>query len=1166
MSAVGRVLLSRWFLWPLGALILSLLVWFAGPIVGFGLLDSMLIRLIVIGVIWLIIGLILLIGSLRRRKKEKKLAASIAGSDPKDPTAEAIDAQQQQLQERLKAAIADMNKMQAAKGGLTLYELPWYTIIGPPGAGKTTALLNSGLRFPLAERHGAQALQGVGGTRNCDWWFAERAVILDTAGRYTTQDSDSAVDQAGWRHFLNMLKQTRERQPLNGVLVVFGVRELLESSRDQRVAHGRAVRTRLVELQEAFGLTLPIYVVLTKLDMIAGFTEFYDDLDNDGREQVLGLTFPLAAADGGALPQTQFAAMFDRLIERQRTRVLDRLQDERDLARRTLIFGFPPQFASLGQPVDELLKETFDDSRFAKRLSLRGVYFTSATQTGSPIDRLMSVISQKFGVAQPPPPPQVGKGRGFFLRRLFEDVMFNEAGLVGTDPKVERRLKLIRRGAFGAVAFVTVAALGLWVASYFDNTSMINRVNASIERLEPQIRAAERVPLGEGDPRPVLPLLDELRRLPTGYEVTKAGKSEAMGLGLGVQDQVSLHTNALYRRALINLLLPRLLVRTQRQLALRIGDPEYAFGALKAYLMLGDAARFQLKYADRWLDDDYAASGLSESDRTSLAGHLKALAEEPWTTVTLDRTLIAEARDRARTLSLAERAMNAFEETQAIKDMPPWRLIDNVGPQLQQAQRVVLRRSGRALTEGVPGLYTKNGYYETFLPAIAIMLKEAVDDAWVLGPDSEALARTGRPREDLIKLYTSKYINLWTELLNDITFAQLSDVRQAAEVLGILADQTSPLRSIYQGVSLQTRLTAPPLPRSAIAAFGPEAEKLAKAAADRFKQASILAGGGRDPAIIVDQAFRQLHLFTGVENATSSPLLAFLLRLDLLAKRAGSAVPVGGVASGGTGGGAGSAGLSVAQLATQLSLETVRLPRFVGEAMKGLTESVTLTGQRAAWEELQQVWKAEVQTFCEQTTRGRYPVVRGAGSEIPLGDFGKLFGPTQLIDNFFQNNLKNYIDTSKKPWKANGPFQISAAALAMLEKAADIKEAFFASGSTVPGVAFSVAPLQVETKGTGIEIDGQVMTLDPANMSPAAMQWPRGAGGAKVLGDKGPLNEFTGAWAFLKLFDAATLARRSDDRWEAFLPNGARLELQWKSLKNPLSARAALNNFQCVPL
>jgi type VI secretion system protein ImpL len=1159
---IGRVLLSRWFLWPLGGLILSALVWFAGPIVGFGLLDAWWIRLIVIGVIWLIIGIILLVGSLRRRGKEKKLAANIAGADPKDPTAEAIDSQQQQLQERLKAAIADMNKMQAAKGGMTLYELPWYTIIGPPGAGKTTALLNSGLRFPLAERHGAQALQGVGGTRNCDWWFTERAVILDTAGRYTTQDSDSAVDQAGWKHFLGMLKQTRERQPLNGVLVVFGVRELLESSRDQRIAHGRAVRTRLVELQETFGLSLPIYVVLTKLDMIAGFTEFYDDLDNEGREQVLGLTFPLAAGDGD-LPQTRFAEMFDRLIERQRTRVLDRLQDERDLARRTLIFGFPPQLASLGQPVDELLKEMFNDSRFAKRLSLRGVYFTSATQSGSPIDRLMGVISQKFGVAQPPPPPQVGKGRGFFLRRLFDDVIFNEAGLVGTDPKVESRLKLIRLGSFGAVAFTLLAALGLWTWSYFDNTSLISRVNAAVDRLEPQIRAAERVPLGEGDPRPILPLLDELRRLPTGYEITKAGKSEALGLGLGVQDQVSLQTNALYRRALINLLLPRLLVRTQRQLALRIGDPEYAFGALKAYLMLGDAGRFQLKYVDRWLDEDYAAGGLSEADRTALSGHLKALAEEPWNTVTLDRTLIAEARDRVRTLSFAERALNAFEDTQAVKDLATWRLIDNVGPQLQQAQRVVLRRSGRPLTDGIPGLYTKSGYYETFLPAMAGMLKEATDDAWVLGPENEAQVRSGRPREDLIKLYTGKYINHWNDLLSDISFARLTDIRQAAEVLAILADESSPLRSIYQGISLQTRLTAPPLPRGTAAAFGPEAEKLAKAAADRFKQVSLIAGGGRDPAIIVDQAFTRLHQFTGVENAPTSRLIAFLKDLETLAKQAANALPVGAGTSGG--GPAGSAGLSVAQLATQLTAKINPLPIEIQAAMKGLTESVIETGRQAAWQELQALWKQDVLTFCEQTTKGRYPVMRGAGSEIPLGDFGRLFGPTGMIDTFFQGNLKNYIDTTKKPWKANGPFQISPQALAMLEKAADIKEAFF-SGGPIPGVAFSVAPLQVETKGTGFEIDGQKMDLDPANMSPAAMQWPRGAGGAKVLGDKGPLNEFTGAWAFLKLFDAATLARRSDDRWEAFLPNGARLEIQWKSLKNPLSARAALNNFQCVPL
>ncbi|MGE3650717.1 MAG: type VI secretion IcmF C-terminal domain-containing protein, partial [Reyranellaceae bacterium] len=374
---------------------------------------------------------------------------------------------------------------------------------------------------------------------------------------------------------------------------------------------------------------------------------------------------------------------------------------------------------------------------------------------------------------------------------------------------------------------------------------------------------------------------------------------------------------------------------------------------------------------------------------------------------------------------------------------------------------------------------------------------------------------------------------------------------------------SSPLRMIYQGVSIQTRLTALPVPKGAVSVTGAALEKYIDQQHRLMRDASKAAGDGRDPALAIEKAFETLHRWTGAENAASPPLVAFLKQLEQLAKKAGDAVPVGGSTTGG--GAAGTAGLNLAQVATTLSTYLIRLPLPVNRALKGLTESVTITGRRAAWEELQQAWRTDVLTFCEQATRGRYPVVRGAGSEIPLGDFGKLFGPTGLIDTFFQNNLKNYIDTSKKPWKANGPFDISPVALAMLEKAADIKEGFF-SGGPIPGVGFSIAPLQVDTKGAGIEIDGQVMQLDPANMAPAPMQWPRGAGGAKIIFDGNAPQEYTGAWAFLRLFDAATLVRRTDDRWETFLPNGARLEIQWKSLKNPLSSRSALTNFKCVPL
>jgi len=133
--------------------------------------------------------------------------------------------------------------------GRYLYELPWYVIVGAPGSGKTTALRNSGLKFPLADRMGEQAVRGVGGTRNCDWWFTDQAVLIDTAGRFTTQDSDQATDSASWGGFLDMLKRARPRQPLNGVLVTVSVSDLLTRTPTERQRYAATVRQRVQELR-----------------------------------------------------------------------------------------------------------------------------------------------------------------------------------------------------------------------------------------------------------------------------------------------------------------------------------------------------------------------------------------------------------------------------------------------------------------------------------------------------------------------------------------------------------------------------------------------------------------------------------------------------------------------------------------------------------------------------------------------------------------------------------------------------------------------------------------------------------------------------------------------------------------------------------------------------
>src|SRR5262245_19317121 len=295
MGAILRFLGSRWFLSFIGVALLGALVWWFGPFLSF--LEDWLPRVIIIVVmlsVWTGVNFWL---DWRRRKNEAALIAGVTEVQAVDPTAAASAEEVAAMREKLTNALALLKKASGSRG--YLYEQPWYVIIGPPGAGKTTALLNAGLTFPLAAEMGQSAVAGVGGTRMCDCWFTESAVLIDTAGRYTTQDSDAAVDKAGWQAFLGLLRRTRARQPLNGVLVAIGLDELAAKPAAERLAHARAIRRRVKELYDQLGVRVPVYALFTKADLVAGFTEFFDDFDREKRGQVWGVTFPLDKSEIG---------------------------------------------------------------------------------------------------------------------------------------------------------------------------------------------------------------------------------------------------------------------------------------------------------------------------------------------------------------------------------------------------------------------------------------------------------------------------------------------------------------------------------------------------------------------------------------------------------------------------------------------------------------------------------------------------------------------------------------------------------------------------------------------------------------------------------------------------------------------------------------------------
>jgi type VI secretion system protein ImpL len=509
------------------------------------------------------------------------------------------------------------------------------------------ALVNSGLQFPLAEKLGTREIRGVGGTRNCDWFFTDEAVLIDTAGRWTTQESDREVDSTAWQGFLQLLKKFRPRRPVNGVILAVSVPDLLQQTPQEREKHAAEVRARLQELYDQFQNRFPIYVLVTKADLLAGFSEFYGEFGKEERAQVWGITFPYSP-DTKLPPLAEFDAEYELLEKRVLDRVLDRLQAERDPGKRALIFAFPQQFSSVKPLLANFLEHVFISSKFEETPMLRGVYFTSGTQEGSPIDRVIGQLARAFGVERNLLPAQRSSGRSYFITQLLYNVVFPEQGLAGSNLRWERRRTFIQVAAYVGISLMVILACAAWLTSYVRNQTYVREVEARVAPIRKQVEALPTT--GTTDVVSLVPLLDALRGLGTTPEVADGGVPLTMGFGLFQGDKLAAASDQAYRQLLQDALMPRIALRIEEQLrGVNPSNLEVTYEALKVYLMLHDPSHFDAAALKTWITFDWERQlprDFTQEQRRALEGHLDTLLERGAVTspVPADEKLIQSVR------------------------------------------------------------------------------------------------------------------------------------------------------------------------------------------------------------------------------------------------------------------------------------------------------------------------------------------------------------------------------------------------------------------------------------------------------------------------------------------------------------------------------------------
>ena len=992
----------------------------------------------------------------RARKAGQKLEAAmdaeadraIKAAPNKESRAEMV-AVRERMQEAVKTI--KTSKLGQTSGSAALYELPWYAVIGNPAAGKSTAVVRSGLNFPFSDKT-SSVIQGIGGTRNCDWFFTTEGILLDTAGRYSVHEED----RNEWLGFLSLLKRNRPKAPLNGVIIAASLAELSSNRPEFAITLAKQLRQRVQELTETLEVFAPVYVVFTKADLISGFAEFFEDRDRDERERVWGATLPYdptAKADVVA----NFDRHFDELNDGLKEASIVRMSMNRGEKLPPGVLTFPLEFTALKAPLRTFITTLFEDNPYQFRPIFRGFYFTSAVQEGQSTGRASQRVAERFSLtpsSSSAPTASVVAQNGFFLRDLFSKVIFADRNLV---QQYTSRSKLRwRYAAFFGGALLLGAMLAGWTWSYVGNRQLVANVQADLNN-------AIKLQEGRIDLQSRLEALEIVQDRVDQLQRYRDERPWSLTLGLYQGDAVEQKLRATYLAGLQEVMLKPTAAAianylsdvnanaAQLQPLARAADgsptpaktgstanPEPmgvysaastsnvsdAYNALKTYIMLGDRSRVEAghlgdqltRFWRGWLEANRGSMPREQLIRSAeriLSFALTQVTAPDFPSTQTNLALLDTTRENLRRVVKgmpARERVYAEIKARAATRFPPV----TVARLVEDADKDIVAGS-----YAISGAFTREAWDSFVNDAFKeASVKETKADDWVLKTATQDdLTLEGSPeqiRKALVQLYKAEYVQEWQKFMQGVSVKEFANFEQAVARMNRLGDPAaSPVGKLITALYDQTSWDNPGLLNDKLA-------QGQKGFVEWFKQSilrmspgqvevklDVTTGQAAIPMGPIGKEFSGLaRLMVGRDN--NPPLIRnYLQTLSKIRTRFNQIKNQGdnGPAS------------------RQLMQQTLEGTSELSDSLK-LVEEQMLNGQTdaakatlrpllvrplvqsfavivpAAENEINRVWAAQVYDPFQRTLAGKYPFDKASRLEATAGEMGKMFGPEGGIAKF----------------------------------------------------------------------------------------------------------------------------------------------------------------------
>ena len=1116
--------------------------WFVTSLLHLPPTVDTIVRMLLMGLVFALFGLVY---AWRQKREARKAQQATPGQA-------AVATAEKEVEVYIRDAETRLAQSALGKEA-KLAQLPVFFITGEPASAKTSTFVHSGTEPDLLA---GQVYQDntIIPTRPVNFWLAQKAVFVEAGG--------TLLGDAGrWATLVKRLSPKRgffrrRGNAARAAIVCVDCESFLKSgAEDGLAATARSLRTRIGEISQVLGIRLPIYVIFSKLDRLAFFTDFVNNLTDEEVTQVLGVTLPLAGdrEQGGVYAEeesrrltTAFDGLFYALAEKR----LPFLGRENDGGKLPAVYEFPREFRKLRNVLIRFLVELGRPSQLRANPFLRGFYFSGVrpvvVKETSPLARASVVQGRRpatgfFGSPSltsggPAPVAESAEGgrsrrvpQWLFLGHLFSDVILRDRAALGASGE-SIRTQLTRRILAGAAAGLCILwSVGLTV-SYFRNRALETSVAEAVRGIGPS------APGGAAQDLPPLDSLQRLETLRQSVEVLsqyeRDGAPWSLRWGLYIGHDLYPSTRRLYFSRFHQLLFgstQTALLEWLRKLPQKPGpNDEYkpTYDDLKGYLITTSHHEKSTRvFLSPLLLDKWAASRPVDPERAGLARRQfdfysdELFLENPFSSSN-DADAVEHARYYLAQFNAIE-SIYQFIIAEASSKNPPV----NFNKRFVGSVDYVING------KDVAGAFSTDGW-KFVQQAINNVKQYFGGEAWVLGDRNYGSLDPAQVQPLLRERYHKDFIANWRAYLANSEIAKYRSISDAASKLKQLSSNESYLLKLFCLASVN------------------------------------VSAAGDDPSTAPYQPIQYVTPQNCMDHYVSehnSPYVSALIALQTSIDRVAHA-------------GNDAKDDVVTQTQTDAT-NAYRVTRQIAQSFRidqegnvhGMVQKLMEDPIRQAEALLGRLGPAQLNTEGKRVCGDvfaltkKYPFDTNSKIDATLEELNGVFrAPDGKIPAFYENALKNYLALQGNQYvrKPDSKVQITDNFLRFFNRAMSFSNALYKGSAKEPSLTYSMRALPAEgLKSVTLSLDGQVLKAGPNGGQSQDFTWPgKSTQAARLSGNLGGGDfgfiTYDGLWAAFRFFGDA-------DRFQA---SGSTYTLQWVPRQGQSGQPIRLDNGKSLAL